>query len=1139
MRERVVRITQDTTVLDSLSIAPGSSQLLLGGQPADTARYRIDPVRGTLYWPKPYPTDSVVITYRVLPFAFHQTAQNKDIDRLRPDQEGNTNPFTWSASKGIDDPFATSGLNKSGSISRGIAFGNNQDLSVNSNLQLELSGHLNDRIQILASVTDDNIPIQPEGNTQQLQDFDQVFIKIFDDRSELVAGDFRMQSDKDNYYLRFFKKAQGALGATTFGVGPPINASLPESHRYQLSVGASVAASRGKFARNVIQGVEGNQGPYRLSGDEGETFIIILSGTERVYIDGELLNRGQEFDYVINYNTSEIIFTPNRLITKDKRITVEFQYSDKNYARFINEAHAQLEGGRLKLNFTAYNEFDSRNQPLQQTLDDVDRTLLSNIGDNLDQALVPSIDTVSFSNEFVLYALVDSLGYDSVFLYSTSADSARYQIGFTQVGQGNGDYILADFTANGRVFQWIGPDTVGGQIIRQGEYAPIRRLITPKKRQMVSLGAQYKIGPRTKTGVEIALSNNDLNTFSSRDRSDNLGTAVRFWGENKSPLQDDPLGWHLDTRLEGEYVQQTFQRIERFRPVEFERNWNLQNLSTEGDQLIAGAQAGISKKKSGFLRYTADAYQRGEDYTGLRNRLMADLRLKGFSVLADGSYLVSEGVSRSRFLRHKSDWKKRLGPIQLGFKDEHEFNQFFDTVVTDSLRPNSYRFYDWQTSIGSPDSSKNRYSIFYRQRTDWGLSTQDLKPSTFAAWYGFNFELVKNRKSTLRGKLAYRQLEILDTLLTAQAPDNTLVSRLEYNLRAFKEAVRSTTFYEIGTGLEQRREFVYVQVPAGQGVYAWIDYNGNDVKELNEFEIAAFPDQAEYIRVFTPSNVYVKTFTNQFNQVLNLQPSRVWKKASGVRKYLAKLTTQTAFRIDRKTNNEEGLSAYNPFLTAIADTALLSLNSSWRNTVWLNRNHQKWGLTHIFQDLSGKTLLNGGFDSRANRYNELRLRLNLNKKLTLTSDGQKGTRSSASNFLSGRTYTIDYLETSLSLAFQPNTGLRLSVSGSYEEKQNRPDFGGETALIRNLGTELRYNVMKKGSMLFNFNAISISYDGLNSTALAFEMLDALQPGINFTWSSSWQRKLSKNLQLTLNYNGRKSEESNTVHTGGMSVRAFF
>ncbi|MCQ4878626.1 hypothetical protein NE658_14150, partial [Ruminococcus bicirculans] len=70
-----------------------------------------------------------------------------------------------------EELFATPGINKTGVISRGISAGNNQSVFVNSTLNLQLDGKLTDNLTLMAVISDQNIPFQPDGNTQQLQQF--------------------------------------------------------------------------------------------------------------------------------------------------------------------------------------------------------------------------------------------------------------------------------------------------------------------------------------------------------------------------------------------------------------------------------------------------------------------------------------------------------------------------------------------------------------------------------------------------------------------------------------------------------------------------------------------------------------------------------------------------------------------------------------------------------------------------------------------------------------------------------------------------------------------------------------------------------------------------------------------------------
>lgn len=1127
LRTKKLIAINDTLIIDTLSLVPGTIEIKRNGELLDSSLYQCDALYAVLLLNIPE-GDSIEISYRVFPEQFTRLRSHKSNQQKDPDLQKNISSFTFQPGKKNIDFFETDGLTKSGSISRGVNFGNNQDLSVNSNLNLQLSGKISDKVSLLASVTDDNIPIQPDGNTQQLQDFDQVFIKVYDEKSSLTAGDFWMKKPA-GYFLVYNKRAQGAGFATLRG---------DPKGKGQWENRSGAALSKGKFARNQIQGIEGNQGPYRLRGAENETFIIVLAGTEQVYIDGQLLKRGQENDYIIDYNTAEITFTPNKLITKDRRIIVEFQYSDKNYARSVFESSTSFRKEKWMAYLNVYSEQDSKNQPLQQELSDSAKLLFSSIGDSLHLAVFPSEDSVGYNDNRVLYKKTDSLGYDPVYVFSIHPDSALYALRFSYVGEGRGDYVQSEFTALGRTFRWVAPDTIAGIIYKRGNYAPVELLVAPKKRQMLSAGFERLIGKTGKIRAEGAWSGHDENSFSGLHNSDDQGYAIKAGAENHFALSKTKKELRLFVRADVEATSSGFKYIERYRAVEFERNWNVLNQKISGEQFIGDAELALENGKKGRLAYGFNSFIAAKDYTGMLHRINGFYDNRGWKSTLNGSYLGSQGNNSSAFLRHKFSIARSIGKIIIGYRDEYENNRFFNQN-RDSLQRGSYSFYDWEVFIQSTDSSRNRLGISYRERKDRAWDSISIAPSTHARQASMTIDLLKNPNSQLRTNTGYRELMIIDSSLSLQQPDRTLLNRIEYDLRLKRNAVNWSFFYEIGTGQELKKEFIYLEVPAGQGLYTWIDYNENGLKELSEFELSAFPDQATYIRSFTPTNEYLRTYTNQFSQTLNLNPSNLWRNKKGLLHYLSFVSNQTTYRIDRKTNSENELERFNPFARAIADSALLALNSSFRNTLFINRTGAVFGADYSFQDNRGKSLLTNGFDSRSHQFHQAKIRWNITKAYSIVFEAETGEKSSSSDFLSGRNYLIFYYRAQPKISFQPNTRFRWSILYKYSDKKNKEEFGNESAFLNDAGTEIRYNVVNKGSLLINFNYVEIRYSGNANSSLAFEMLEALKPGTNFIWSASWQQNLSKHMQLQLNYIGRKSEENKAIHSGGIQVRAFF
>ena len=401
-------------------------------------------------------------------------------------------------------------------------------------------------------------------------------------------------------------------------------------------------------------------------------------------------------------------------------------------------------------------------------------------------------------------------------------------------------------------------------------------------------------------------------------------------------------------------------------------------------------------------------------------------------------------------------------------------------------------------------------------------------------------ELLANPKRQFYLNTTFRKLKVYNTILSRQKEDETILGRAEYVMNEWKGLLTGTVLYEVGAGQEQRRDFAYLEVPAGQGEYAWIDYNNDGIQQLNEFELAAFPDQAKFIRVFTPTNDFIKANYITFNYRLDISPRAVLNSPNlkGAKKLLSKLNLLTSFQTSKKSVASGGFE-FNPFKYGVNDTALITLSTTILNTLSFNRFSSKWGFDFSNYRNNGKSLLTYGYESRKINDWSVKWRWNINRSLALTVNGKIGTNALYTPQFTNRNYQLSVYTVEPSVIYIKGTKFRIVSSYKFDSKKNLPLYGNEKSISNSLNLESRYNILQRSSLTGKFTFNNINYDSPANTTVSYIMLDGLLPGKNFLWSLGFNKRLINNLELNFQYDGRKAGSSRTVHLGRAGVTALF
>jgi hypothetical protein len=1120
---KVVMPYRDTIYIqDSLTIIP-SSIIAFDDNKAKVEQFSFKNNHKNNYIFFPIPKKGIKtlhIHYRVLPYNLTSTFTHIDSGLVRSQQKDNWlwQPLKESKKNGLPDQ---KGLNYAGTFSRNIAVGNNQDLVVQSNFNLQMTGKLSQDVEINAAITDNNIPIQPDGNTANLNQFDRIFINLKRKNTQLNAGDFDFMKPQNTYFMNFQKRAQGlaVLHEEKFKRGQSLNLK------------AAAAVSRGKFARQNISPIEGNQGPYRLQGADGERFIIVIAGTEKIYIDGNLQKRGFDNDYMIDYNQGIVTFTAKTFVKREHRIIAEFEYNDQSYVRTMYATSVEHRVKNNLIYFHLYGEQDSRGSSTQNLLRESDKARFGEAGDALNGVLVGGVDTIAvFENDRILYASRTDNQNNEYFYFSKNQDSAKYSLRFVEVPAGDGDYNIRLSDANGRVYEYVGKG--------KGNFSIGSKLTPPKLLQLYTLGSELQLWKK-KNGTlrtEIAMSNRDENRFSVIGDNDNIGIGFfsTYSQQNKWGKK-----WSSATQIGIEQVQQNFRALNPYRPVEFVRDWNVTAQPNRFSEQIWKAQWAVRRDSLGTLAYEFNQFRQVGNYSGQKHFTQLEIARKGWQWQTSLNYLHTDSeIEKSFFSRPKMEIKKVFKQKNaLGLYVEREKNE---RQVSDTLAKNSF-YYDllkayWQSSA----KKKWTTNVAFQMRKDFFPIKNRFEMSILAREITSNVTYANKQNFTLGGNFIFRDLDVQLPLATTQKSQQTYLGHIDATWSKWKNALVSQTGYEIGSGQEQKIEYFYQQVDPGRGNFTWRDANKDKIIQQNEVFNVVFQDSANVIRFIVPSNQFIQTNNLSVNQVLNLNPKAFWGKDTIIwKRVLSKFATENAFQLQRKTKVGSDAPIWNPFMNiGITDTSLVTYLTTFRNVLFFNRGNNRFELQAGSSQNSNRSILTTGYDIKQQNEQYLRLRWNLSQSITFKTTFTNLNRYNESEFFRERNYDIFTKIVEPEINWQPNNDFRIKTTYKYSNNIDSLEQK-ETALIHDFNTEITFNKGSKTSIRGRASFVNINYIGARNSPVQYAMLNGLQNGKNYLWGLQINQALNKTLQLEMRYEGRKTGEVRIVHTGNMALRALF
>lgn len=1009
-------------------------------------------------------------------------------------------------------------INASGAIIRGFTVGTNKDFSLNSGLRLQLSGKLSDEITIVAALTDENTPIQPEGNTERLDELDKVYIEIQHPNAAFTFGDYDFNSQIGRFG-RINRKLQG----------------IKIKGNYNNSNGEiAIASSKGKFNSISFQGSDGNQGPYRLFGVNSEKDIIIIAGSEKVYLDGIQMKRGENNDYIIEYSNAQIIFSAKRMITSSSRIVVDFEYTDRQYQRnfFGSSAEQKLFDNKLALKFGYFRETDDYENPIDLELSNEEKKILSLAGDDKNLAATSGVilaEKDSLGVRKGAYEKIDSLingNTVTFYRYNPGSVNAIYNVLFSFVGNGKGNYVKKS-SLN---YEFVGD--------KNGDYLPVRFLPLPESMQLLTTAITASPMKNISLKVELAGSDFDRNRLSSLNDSDNKGFARNILADFNEPNTDLfglNLG-NLQLSLRERFIDKYFNTLDRINSAEFNRDYNVpQNI--KANESLKEFSFNLSPDESKHLTLFYGSLNKGRFLNSDRYMANIDWTISGFF----SNYNVDFVKSYQSLLT--SSWNKQNGSVSYqynflkpGIEFLYENKNDIDNKKT--LASSSLKYQEAAAFLNIINLSGLNSTLKYSLRSEYFPLNQSLQKESDAVGKQIiiNYNGIREFNTTF--DFTHRKKEITKTFQAIGTLNNTSVLvRSNSKLLLFNNGFDANIFYSAATQKTARYEKIFVRVEKGQGNYIFIgDLNNNGINDENEFEPTNF--DGEYILTTLPTDELFPVIDLKTNFRLNISFDKIFNNSSAS-KYLSPFSNESVFRIEENSSARNIDNIY--FLRLkyfMNDSTTIRGNQFFQNDFYLFRNKNDFSIRYRFTQRKSLNQYSGGNEKGFFRENNFRIKSKLIDEVANQTEFIFSNDNLLATSASNRERIFKSSEVITDFTYLPfnsvEIGFKFSVAIGKDSKPQKP-----TEIDRNQQSfRLNFTFTNNGRLRFEAERIELKVkNSLNN--IPYEITRGNVNGKNYFWSVNFDYKVGLNLQTTLSYSGRLQPKSNVINLLRVEARAFF